>query len=252
MDRFRVHYFVAATGTLSDLEAGTDAHFADQGWREAAHGVLAAFLPSCEEAGLVLSANSVRSLMECLVGGDCTPQYMKQIAKDAHGRLYEELEARLVLSLSPYEAALYQSQAPFGPEVVAAFPSAVFDIEESSKCLATGRGTASVFHLMRALEVALQVLYKSLQLTMPTKPAWESMLRPLRSELVKPHRNQRSAQWQKHDAFYCGATERLLAVKDAWRNPTMHVERSYAAEEARDIWTGVRAYMRQLATVLHE
>jgi len=50
---------------------------------------------------------------------------------------------------------------------------------------------------MRALEVGLRVLYDSLQLTMPAKPAWESLLRPLRAELVKRHRNQRSAMWQR-------------------------------------------------------
>jgi hypothetical protein len=44
----------------------------------------------------------------------------------------------------------------------------------------------------------------------------------------------------------------LRAVKDAWRNPTMHVRIAYDEEESRDVWNTVRVFMRHLATKLEE
>ena len=43
-----------------------------------------------------------------------------------------------------------------------------------------------------------------------------------------------------------------MAVKDAWRNPTMHVEITYTEEMALDVFRHVQAFMRHLATKLSE
>ena len=44
----------------------------------------------------------------------------------------------------------------------------------------------------------------------------------------------------------------LPAVKDAWRNPTMHVRIDYTEEQALDIYGNVRGFMQHLATRLSE
>ena len=45
----------------------------------------------------------------------------------------------------------------------------------------------------------------------------------------------------------------LLAVKDAWRNPSMHeVGQKYTDEEASDIYRAARRFMEQLSTKLKE
>jgi hypothetical protein len=44
----------------------------------------------------------------------------------------------------------------------------------------------------------------------------------------------------------------MIAVKDAWRNPTVHVEQDYNEETALDAWNAARAFMRQLAQKLKE
>src|ERR1700687_6353897 len=44
---------------------------------------------------------------------------------------------------------------PFGYDVAKAFPRASDDILEATKCYALERYTASVFHLMRAIEIGL-------------------------------------------------------------------------------------------------
>jgi DNA topoisomerase IA len=42
------------------------------------------------------------------------------------------------------------------------------------------------------------------------------------------------------------------AVKDAWRNATMHVENKYTEEEARRIYDAVRGFMMKLASRMDE
>ena len=53
--------------------------------------------------------------------------------------------------------AYYRPAEPlFGAAVEAKFPEMSEDISEAGKCLALNRATASVFHLMRIMEIAVQ------------------------------------------------------------------------------------------------
>ena len=54
----------------------------------------------------------------------------------------------------------------FGDDVARAFPSSKGDIDEAGKCLALDRGTACVFHLMRILEIGLQLLAAKLGISL--------------------------------------------------------------------------------------
>jgi hypothetical protein len=44
----------------------------------------------------------------------------------------------------------------------------------------------------------------------------------------------------------------LDAVKDAWRNPTMHIETKYTPEEASNIFATVRGFMKKVAGRMDE
>src|SRR3546814_19731120 len=60
------------------------------------------------------------------------------------------------------------------------------DLEEASKCIAMGRHTASVFHSMRMLEIAIKALAKRLGIEDPTKPAeknWAFILNSIRKRI---------------------------------------------------------------------
>lgn len=130
-----------------------------------------------------------------------------------------------------------------------AFPETTFDIENASACLALGESTASVFHLMRVMESGLRSLALTLQdprLNPKTNPSWENILHKCDDELKKPHKD-RSPEWQQDDVFFSTATANLRAVKDAWRNPTMHVEIHYDEERATEIYLVVRSFMRHLS-----
>lgn len=106
---------------------------------------------------------------------------------------------------------------------------------------------------MRIIEVGVRALGKALDpLFDPTKNrTWEAILGRCDKELQKPYK-ERSETWKADDVFYSEATANLRSVKDAWRNPTMHVEHIYDEEKALDVFNSVRAFMRHLATKLSE
>ena len=197
------------------------------------------------------SVASLLRLQELAKDGAATIGQLRSILGEFHGRFIDENAASLVFMIEPADRELVQNTQPFGAEVAQNFPSASYDVEEAAKCLALDRGTASAFHLMRIIELALRVFYGSLGLAAPNNPNWEKLLSPLRIESNKPP-NQRSAQWRADETFNARAFERLQGVRDAWRNPTMHIESKYTTEEARDIYDHVARLMRELAVKLHE
>lgn len=69
-----------------------------------------------------------------------------------------ELSTCLLVYIDPKLSELYAGKDLFGGAVTSSFPSAIDNIEEAGKCLSLDRGTASVFHLMRVMEVSLRVL----------------------------------------------------------------------------------------------
>ncbi len=54
------------------------------------------------------------------------------------------------------------------------------------------------------------------------------------------------------EQFYAEAHITFDAVRRAWRNPTMHVDKTYTPERAEEILTSVRSFMRHLATWLSD
>jgi hypothetical protein len=165
-----------------------------------------------------------------------------------------ELRANLFLHVPEDKKKYFSGPYLFGPEVTRAFPSAGYDIEEAGKCLALARCTACVFHLMRVMELSLKTLGKTLndpRLDPKRNPSWDAILKKCKEELEK-ERTKRAPEWASDDVFFSGAATMLMGVKDAWRNPTMHVEINYDEERALDVWNHVRAFMHHLATKLRE
>lgn len=137
----------------------------------------------------------------------------------------------------------------FGTLMAEKFPSTILDIEEAGKCLAFGRSTACVFHLMRVVEVGLNRLAASLGVDFERNPNWDSILKKVNR--VIEQKVAADPQWKEHH-FFSEASAYLFNVKNAWRNPTMHVAAVYDPERAQDIFNAVKSLMRHLATKLSE
>lgn len=204
--------------------------------------------------GLQVSSMTAKRIQDLLRQPDPSWGGLNSLINELRGRFKDELSAMFLFSLTPSEADRYSNPLKGWSEVADKFPSSNVDIEEAAKCLSLNRSTAGVFHLMRVMEIGLRVLGAALKnpdLDPKTNPTWERILRKCDAELQKP-RHERSPEWAADDLFFAEATANLRAVKDAWRNPTMHVEIVYDGERALDVWNSVRAFMRHLATKLTE
>jgi hypothetical protein len=136
----------------------------------------------------------------------------------------------------------------FGDDVFNSFPSANDDIAEAGIRLALERGTACVMHLMRAAEVGLTALGKATNVGKQND--WGSYLREIEKELTR--RAKSSGARSLDEQFYSEAAASFDHLKRAWRNPTMHVDRSYTVERAEEIFLAVKSFMAHLATRLSE
>jgi HEPN domain-containing protein len=169
-------------------------------------------------------------------------EILTQAIQDLNGTIYGELEDNYFLQLSPSEAEIFEAQEPFGTEVSTAFPIASEDIEEAAKCLALGRYTASVFHLMRTMECAVRSLCTKLSITNPDR-VWGNLLSDMNKKIeVMPKGGVRD-QWSQSSAL-------LYNVKQAWRNDVMHPKETYTEEQATEVFQAVRSFMRHLSPLV--
>lgn len=178
-------------------------------------------------------------------------------SRDVRVVLMRELESRLILALSPEKERFYdQGSALFGAAVTAKFASsAVYEIDEACKCFALGRSTACVFHLMRCMEVAIAAVARCLSIPDPVKPAdrnWGAILRKFNDEMGR--RNALAAGWSAAGdrQFFEECYVSLDAVRNPWRNATMHVANKYTDEEAEHILGAVRGFMAKISGRMDE
>lgn len=168
---------------------------------------------------------------------------IKTVLAELKSRIEHELEERVVYCLSSREAELAeQNGSPFGDEVGSKFQAANFDLEEARKCLVFSRGTACVFHLMRAMEAAVQRLSAVLKIERVERE-WGKLLSDIRPKVEAMPAGKERNEWSHAHAL-------LYHVKQAWRNDTMHPNEKYTEEEAREAYDAVRLFMRQLATLV--
>jgi hypothetical protein len=182
-------------------------------------------------------------ILESVKNGD-GPKAVAISVRELKTRLKDELNEREFLYVPPVMVKFYKDPMLFGKDVNDRFPMAIDDIEEAEKCLALGQGTACVLHTMRIIEVGLKALGNALNI--PYAPSWESYLIQISANIAKKYKNK-TAKWKRDEKFYRDLSGDLLIVKQAWRNPTMHVDRKYSVEEAEQIFTAAKSFMVRLA-----
>jgi hypothetical protein len=176
-----------------------------------------------------------------------TAETLSRDLEELRRRVLDQLDARDFLFIKRSRADYYQSPDQFGSEVSERFPAAIDDIEGAGRCLALGEGTACVLHLMRVMEVGLKELGRALGI--PYAPSWESYLKQIQSKIADQY-PAKTIDWKRDEPFFRDISGDLISVKQAWRNPSMHVVRKFSADEAEEIFKAVRSFMIRLAAGL--
>lgn len=178
---------------------------------------------ACRNVGMTMTADMIGDLLTELRGDSRYSFDWLLTQTDAIERLAErELKARFFLYVPSERARFWPSQKHphlFGLLVAERFPSASFDIASSGTCLATMTSTASVFHLMRVMEIGLRVLGTRFGVSL-AHTNWASGIEQIESRIRDMHKDpvwKAIPDHKDQQSFYAQAASHFAIVKDAWR-----------------------------------
>jgi AcrR family transcriptional regulator/HEPN domain-containing protein len=175
--------------------------------------------------------------------------YLQNALAALHDRIQDELSGRMFYYVRPENLDKYNEQNLFGEKAAASFAHAGEDIEAAGKCLALGRSTAAVFHLMRVLEVGMRSLAQRIGIDFT--PNWDAYIEAVRRK-SEASGMLRSQSLKAIEPFLKDVLGDLVALKAAWKNPTLPFARNYSEEEAEDIFRSAKRLMAHLAEWLSE
>jgi len=216
-------------------------------------GQLNAVIEECENFSLPYTADHLRRMAEA-VRNSVTVAEIVKLFPEVVNRIEDECKRLLCMRIESAHLKYFENPQFFDSgdldavKVSAAFPSANEDIAEAGKCLACGRSTACVLHLSRVLEVGLKTVASAVGVA--PQNDWGKYLEGIERELNK--RVKASGARTQDEQFYAEAHLMFDNMRRAWRNPTMHVEKTYTPERAEEILVAAGSFMRHLATKLHE
>jgi hypothetical protein len=206
------------------------------------------YLPQVEkfadELELKATRESAKRLRNAIGQADYRKWHLVDDVRDVLYRMHDELRSCQFIFVAPRFAKYYKQIGFFGQEVSDCFSSAIDDIQDAGTAFATGLPTSCVMHLMRVLEVALKTLASRLDI--PFAPSWDTYLNKI-EKAISAKRDDKTPEWLANEKFYRDVSGDLLTIKQAWRNPTMHVERKYDIEEAEQVMLAVRTFMQRMA-----
>jgi hypothetical protein len=212
------------------------------------------FVSECNAMGLQLTCISANSLLAYLQKNKKWDSTTHFFLTELGNRLRDELQTRAFLTIPPQKLIYFNVDRPlFGVEVDGAFPSAKHDIAETGSAFACARNTASVFHSMRIMEYGIYALAKSLGIPEPIEKdrSWGKILGKIKGQIELRAKSKDHA-WKIRVPKLENAHAYMHAVKNAWRDETMHVGNKYDEQEAENILIATRSFVRELATFLDE
>ena len=104
-----------------------------------------------------------------------------------------------------------------------------------------GRFTASVFHVMRVMEIGVQEFADFLGVPVAKDKVWQILLDQINAKIKAMPAKDGMAK------LLASASAHLYTVKIACRNEVMHPKATYTEEEAKRIFELARSYMQDLA-----
>jgi hypothetical protein len=264
MLRFYAEDFCRAASLLGQVHSSLTVAGANpntKSWASIA-GLLGALEKHCEDLGLAATLAQIRRVKPTFVEGRIV-DYL-QLARDSleiEIRINDELSSRLLLSVKPENATFMFA---FGPDwdvhkpssleaawtpIFIAFPGVKYDALEAFRCYGLERSTASVFHLMRVLELGLTALGAIFSVSL-AHTNWAPAIEQIEGCVREMHKDP---AWKivpdvkAKQEFYAQAASHFGILKDAWRNYTAHARGRYTEQESEDIMNATRAFMRKIA-----
>lgn len=149
--------------------------------------------------------------------------------------LERDIRFRYAFIIAADKESYYWSAAG-GPNIAAAFPSAVAELQEAGKCFALERYTATIFHYMRGIERVMRVLLPAVGVPHnPNSPldtqTWETLIAQFEKSAEEIKNKCQGVRRRNATEFFSGVSAELRFFKDTVRNLTMHTRTPLGSEE---------------------
>lgn len=208
------------------------------------------------KVGAKLACVSAQRLYGRVIEDPCavTMGELSQALTDIESRFADHLSFVKLFVIPEDRAILFGgAETLLSAQAAPLYTSLWFDCEEAAKSLCLGRSTACVFHTMRMLEIAIAAISKRLAIPDPAKVdrSWGNMLKAIKGRIDELHpvkKRVSGCEGSRLEEIYVT----LDAVKNPWRNGTMHVESVYTEEEARHILTCTSHLLDKMAAMFDE
>jgi len=265
MLKFRADEFFAVLREFFELEHRIGLIFEEKGGNEKltesqaarARFVINALFFECERAALFRPLERQERLEQSGILGQDQTKYTLETVKwelmELRMAVLTDLHKRVFLRLEDSSEDYYEQTKLFGDAVAERFPKGAYDINEAGSCLAAGRYTASVFHLMRVAEYGLRALAKKLKVKSPTTfelKTWDELIREVERQIQAIIQKPKTRRRSKDLEFYNTVAPQFRYFKDGWRNLVMHTRTNYDEHQAISVMVHVREFMQLLATRL--
>lgn len=166
--------------------------------------------------------------------------------------IHNELKSCLFLHVPVHRARFFDMQTP--DWVTGAFPSVGSDLVQAGNAFVAGLHVATVFHLMRVLEIGLRALALDIGAT-TSKPLdqmdWGSIISKIEEEIKVRATGGRGGKDPKLE-FYTRVALSFRFFKDSWRNYVSHMRGPCSENQASDLLSQVPAFMADLSAEIHE
>jgi hypothetical protein len=252
MKRFLAATFSVAFVQLETLqgEALADVDNSEL-WHQKATNALAEMAISCKDAGfdrlaarctrLAAWQKGIPLIIACHLLRDLLPDIQGEMMRHAYFIVPENRKNWYRDDDTPL----------FGEAIASAIPNSTVEIAEAGRCYALERWTACVFHLMRAVELALHKWSGDLGLVLKTSAEQANMQDILTAADLKLKAIGQQPKSIERDAnleYFGDTSAHFRAIKDAWRNHVAHAKRTYDERETTAILNNVHSFLEKLAT----
>lgn len=256
---------------LRDIEIELEGKLSEPAAREYEVGLADRFINEmaelghlCEALQLPSAGKQVQRILKTVLGqrvagsviAACLSELRRRISEDLEDHVYycvpREDANRLFKRDENARYVFKVSSELMDPAIVDRFPSASADIEATYQCFMFECYSASMFHLMRVLEVSSSRTWRDFR-TKDPKPSWGSVLNHVEKVVLRTKHQDLSESVKPHRRMLEAVLPHMQAIQRAWRNKFSHVDNKIVPAEpigermATQILTAVEAFMYRLA-----
>ncbi len=209
---------------------------------------LEAVKKQCIEHGWRETASRIAEVVNYLNGGSgpIIPAVAQAKMADLQSHFHRLLEEELFFHVAKGKSADYFEWCEGTSVWRNSFPYSYVELCSAAECYLFGKSVASVFHSMRALEIALQATAKELSVPFE-REQWENLINNIEVQIKKINGPHAGADWKKKQEIYSEVALHFRYLKNAWRNHVMHVRHNYNDKAAKQIWQHASDFVSELA-----